>query len=456
MSLNNLANRQSEVGARGDALRSIEEAVGLYRQLASSDPGAFLPNLAGSLNNLANRQAEVGARGDALRSIEEAVAHWATLTRAAPVVFAERLGEAAVARADLGPKEAARASLLSASDLVEGLARAVVLAATAQWLASAGETGAAGELLARGVPLAASDGAEPRLLGVARRALREAAQAVRVAGGEAPSDAPPWVVRELLEEEIASVDAWVSTLGDWPKERALLVEQRERYLAPTFRAALLLLRDLQPEIGSATTLLGRLDAFAQMGFEGAIALFDALHAAAVALSAWMATPSWAESRRYFEEHEAALRSEATRQTLAVWAQGDPVAAHHHALLALVDLDGVPAAFEIITDEDAAVEAAWGAVGRLDTTRLRLIVAVAFAALGPFTAAVLTAVAAGLDGKAEDARQLGAAAAQMATAAQARTTAARLRRIERTSGRPDALAPIAEALDAAVALTDAPG
>ena len=58
---------------------SIAEAVGHYRKLADSNPAAFLPDLALSLNNLSNRQSEMGERASALESIAEAVGHYREL-----------------------------------------------------------------------------------------------------------------------------------------------------------------------------------------------------------------------------------------------------------------------------------------------------------------------------------------------------------------------------------------
>jgi tetratricopeptide (TPR) repeat protein len=66
MSLNNLANRLSELGQREEALAAATEAAGLYRDLARARPEAFTPDLAGSLNNLANRLSELGQREEAL------------------------------------------------------------------------------------------------------------------------------------------------------------------------------------------------------------------------------------------------------------------------------------------------------------------------------------------------------------------------------------------------------
>ncbi|MGH2708042.1 MAG: hypothetical protein ACRDJK_07075, partial [Actinomycetota bacterium] len=85
--LNNLANSQSAVGMRTEALPSITEAVELYRRLARDNPAAFLPDLATSLNNLAPMQSEVGMRAEALSSITEAVELYRRLARDNPAAF---------------------------------------------------------------------------------------------------------------------------------------------------------------------------------------------------------------------------------------------------------------------------------------------------------------------------------------------------------------------------------
>ena len=66
-SLNNQSLRLADLGRREEALAAIEQATGIYRQLAEARPDAFLPDLATSLNNLAdtlsrfNRDAEASA-----------------------------------------------------------------------------------------------------------------------------------------------------------------------------------------------------------------------------------------------------------------------------------------------------------------------------------------------------------------------------------------------------------
>jgi hypothetical protein len=59
MALPNLSIRLRDL-RREEALAAIQEAVGIYRELAAARPDAFRPDLASSLNNLA---ADLGALG---------------------------------------------------------------------------------------------------------------------------------------------------------------------------------------------------------------------------------------------------------------------------------------------------------------------------------------------------------------------------------------------------------
>ena len=51
MALNNQSGCLSGLGRREEALAAVEEAAGIYRQLAQARPDAFLPDLAMALNN---------------------------------------------------------------------------------------------------------------------------------------------------------------------------------------------------------------------------------------------------------------------------------------------------------------------------------------------------------------------------------------------------------------------
>jgi tetratricopeptide (TPR) repeat protein len=68
-----LGIRLSELGRRDEALTPTQEATDLYRQLADTNPAAYLPDLAMSLNNLGARLSELGRRDEALTPTQEAV-----------------------------------------------------------------------------------------------------------------------------------------------------------------------------------------------------------------------------------------------------------------------------------------------------------------------------------------------------------------------------------------------
>ena len=72
-SLNNLAIRQADNGRQHEALKTAQEATNLYRTLAEHNPAAYTPHFARSLNNLANSQAENGQQHEALKTAQEAV-----------------------------------------------------------------------------------------------------------------------------------------------------------------------------------------------------------------------------------------------------------------------------------------------------------------------------------------------------------------------------------------------
>jgi len=63
--------------------------VNIYRQLAASEPEAFLPELAISLGNQACCLSELGRHTEALANLEEAIHHLMPFFLAEPRSFAE-------------------------------------------------------------------------------------------------------------------------------------------------------------------------------------------------------------------------------------------------------------------------------------------------------------------------------------------------------------------------------
>jgi hypothetical protein len=74
-------------------LAVAEEAVGLYRALAEARPDAFTRDLALSLNNLANRLSDLGRREEALSAANEAVRLRRALAEARPDAFTPDLAQ---------------------------------------------------------------------------------------------------------------------------------------------------------------------------------------------------------------------------------------------------------------------------------------------------------------------------------------------------------------------------
>lgn len=72
-SLNNLANRLSDMGEKEPALSAAKEAVEVYQRLAKKMPQAFEPNLAMSLGTLTLIWAGLGEKDKALTCIREAL-----------------------------------------------------------------------------------------------------------------------------------------------------------------------------------------------------------------------------------------------------------------------------------------------------------------------------------------------------------------------------------------------
>ena len=91
MSLNNYANRLSDLGDPQGALGPAQEAVALRRQLAQDNPAAFTPDLAGSLNNYALTLSELGDPQGALGAAQEAMRTLAPLFAALPDAYAQNM-----------------------------------------------------------------------------------------------------------------------------------------------------------------------------------------------------------------------------------------------------------------------------------------------------------------------------------------------------------------------------
>lgn len=85
--LNDMGRAHSALGRREEALATVQEAVAISRQLAKSNPQAFLPYLAGSLNNLGEALSAIGHSEEALSVAQEAADLYCQLAESSPQTY---------------------------------------------------------------------------------------------------------------------------------------------------------------------------------------------------------------------------------------------------------------------------------------------------------------------------------------------------------------------------------
>ncbi|MBV9312164.1 MAG: hypothetical protein JO100_00200 [Pseudonocardia sp.] len=302
--LNNLSNRQGGTGDRTGALNSITEAVTIRRQLAKTNPAAFLPDLAGSLLVSAELVAAEDGTTVAARLWEDAGAGLSAAVRARLLVY--RSG----------------------------------------WHRDRGEQGAAASDLARAARLIDGEipGEDLTQLSIGRQHVRAAlADLDRLDA----ADLPIWATLALSDELVDLADSWMS--GEWPERRRILTDQRHL----VDRCALRALATVYCDRPALREWLDLLDAIDQDGPETVISAMDSTHATMKLVSEWISTPSWNASQAFLTQYAELCRPEvhAALERLS----GDPTARQHLAILRLVTHMPAGAVFDAILDPTDARE-----------------------------------------------------------------------------------------------------
>ena len=91
MTLNNLANLQRALGRYVEAEENYVEALQIYRQLAESSPDAYMPDVALTLNNLATLQSDLGRYVEAEENYVEALRIRRQLAKSNPDAYMPRV-----------------------------------------------------------------------------------------------------------------------------------------------------------------------------------------------------------------------------------------------------------------------------------------------------------------------------------------------------------------------------
>ncbi|MEK7804113.1 MAG: tetratricopeptide repeat protein, partial [Planctomycetota bacterium] len=85
--LNNIAALQSDKSEYENALKSYKESLGIYSELARSNPQTYLPSLAGTINHVAQVQYQKHDFDDAAKSYREALEVYRELARSNPQTY---------------------------------------------------------------------------------------------------------------------------------------------------------------------------------------------------------------------------------------------------------------------------------------------------------------------------------------------------------------------------------
>ena len=106
MTLNNLAALQRALGRYVEGEKNYVEALRIRRQLAESNPDAYMPRVAMTLNNLANLQSDLGRYVEAEKNYVEALQIYRQLAESNPDAYMPRvatsLNNLAILQSELG------------------------------------------------------------------------------------------------------------------------------------------------------------------------------------------------------------------------------------------------------------------------------------------------------------------------------------------------------------------
>ncbi|MBE4759381.1 ATP-binding protein [Streptomyces caniscabiei] len=429
--------RQGAIGDRQAALGSITEAAEIHRALAQANPAAHLPNLASSLNNLSVQQSETGDRQAALTSITEAVEIRRTLAQANPAAHLPNLASSLnnLSNRQSETKVASSAWEDTITDLeFSPLAQAELRSHYAAYLAEHLDSTLAVEHLVRAAQACVVGDRSP--LSRARQQVRGTATSLGIQDPRLPD----WAVAPLPDDVLELLNQWAEA-PDWSTVEAFLHSHAERLRQPDFRRGLELAAALFPESPDIDDLTDFLDQVEAEGLDVILERGRRDNEVRQTLDAWIATPTWAESKDFLDGHDSILR---TPEVQALLAGADaPEARQHLAILQLTEGLSSDQVYDIVTDPDVATEHAFAAVDQADVPLMRRVLDAHPDLLTGVTGAFFAAVSAVAGGATDQARQLAQAIAEHGTDTQRRAYAIRLRAL---AGLPAALAGAGELAD----------
>jgi len=241
------------------------------------------------------------------------------------------------------------------------------------------------------------------------------------------SELPGWATAPISDTQLALVNS-AGAAADWPALRTVIEEHTDVLLARATRAALGALTYLVPDHRAAHLLLDLLDEIAAVGLPATLQDHQHDHDRLSLLLEWMRTPSWEASFAFHHEHQASLATAEVRAQLA--DLDDDTARQHKAILDLTDMFALDSVYAVVTDPNAAEEAALDSIenGRLDQLAPLATASTSLHRREP-TMALLAAVLMLADGQPAEAKELIQQIAEHIESTQRRAYVVHLRGLE---------------------------
>ncbi|MEU9455274.1 hypothetical protein [Streptomyces sp. NPDC048277] len=424
--LHNLAVDQSEDGAATQAttqaIATATEAVTLYEDLAAAEPERFLPRLARTQTLLSRLLHTSGDRPSAVRAVTTAVALWTSAARTDPDNVPALVNALNLLTSYDGGVTAARSAWRAAIDASAAapLEQARIQAAFAKTLIEEGRTDEARDHLVEAARNTGDDRSWPT--GETRQAIRGSVLDGRIADSRLPA----WATLPLHDETFEALTAWLAA-DDWPGQETALTDHARTVLRPDFTEQLQAVRLLYPrtEFDHLRTVLQEAH---ELGLDTYISGHRTAHAVREAVDGWTATETWSRSKEHLLRHEAVLRTPEAEALLS--ERDDPVGEAHLAILHLLGMLTVDQTYRVVTEQEAALNAAHVALDAADLSTLVDIVYAAQNISGHPDTRLFSLVIVGIVAGADAARPLAEQIRDTGTPIQRRAAATRLRDLHR--------------------------
>ncbi|MFD8812748.1 hypothetical protein ACFV23_15005, partial [Streptomyces sp. NPDC059627] len=306
-------SRLAETGQQQAALNPAQEAVRIRRQLVTTNPAAYLPDLALSLNNLANHLTDTGNETAATQAYTDTATALAETAPAAARTIEYERAAFQLKRPSLASRTEALKDLISLLD-----------------------NGSADK------PAPTALRARHTLRTYARASLDNRRLFEQVWQERTSAPTPDWL--SLTDGTLDLVASWINTVT-WQNSKEFWSSHTDRLSTEEVSTAL-------AEYALVTSIAAQHQELRQLILsEGPDAVFRPLILRDL-LTTWLECEDWEASQRFLEENADLYADETAEALLVETDPYTPTVAAHVALLYLARTEGVDTAYRRAQDPEA--------------------------------------------------------------------------------------------------------